>query len=227
MLQPKQATGNRQQAIGSTPAEAKLFVEENKALHVTNYKVPAEEKSRSMVAEAAPTTTIKPQAPAKTYSTEISAAGKPKKNLLEALKDKYGDKYNIETIPDAEPLNMEKLLECWNTYADKLAEQQKHSATNTFKMARLTIENDFRFKIGVSAITQQKFIEQERILLIDCIQKAFHNRGISFVIEVEDSPKEDIPAHLLLNSRQRFEKIAEMYPLVREMKEKLKLEIDY
>jgi DNA polymerase-3 subunit gamma/tau len=233
MLQPKvvsgeRAAGNKQQAIGNKEAsEAKLFVEENKALHVTNYKVPAEEKTRSAVAEPTATTTVKPQAPAKTYSTEISGAGKPKKNLLEALKDKYGDKYNIETIPDAEPLSMDKLMKCWLEYADKLAGQQKHSATNTFRMARITIENDFRFTIGVNAITQQKFIEQERLLLIDCIQKSFNNRGISFQIQVDDAPKEDIPAHLLLNSRQRFDKIAEKYPLVRELKEKLKLEIDY
>lgn len=229
-LQPKIV--NREQGAGSknvSPSpEAKLFVEENKTLHVTNYQVPAEEKMQSALAEPVAQAIVnRPQTTIRTSNVDTSTSGKPKKNLLEALKDKYGDKYNIETIPDAEPLSMDKLMKCWNEYADKLAAQQKHSATNTFKMARITIENDFRFTIGVNAITQQKFIEQERLLLIDCIQKAFNNRGISFQIQVEDAPKEDIPAHLLLNSRQRFEKIAEMYPLVRELKEKLKLEIDY
>jgi DNA polymerase-3 subunit gamma/tau len=122
---------------------------------------------------------------------------------------------------------MGKLMECWEIYTNKLADQKKHSSTNTFKVAKVCIENEVRFTITVNAITQQKFIEQERILLIDSIQKAFNNRGISFQVLVEDSPKEDIPAHLLLNSRQRYEKLAEMFPLVKELKEKLKLEIDY
>jgi DNA polymerase-3 subunit gamma/tau len=30
-----------------------------------------------------------------------------------------------------------------------------------------------------------------------------------------------------LNSKQKFERIAEQYPLIKELKEKLRLEIDY
>jgi hypothetical protein len=36
-----------------------------------------------------------------------------------------------------------------------------------------------------------------------------------------------VPQHLVLNSRQRFERIAEQYPLVKELKDKLRLEIDF
>jgi DNA polymerase-3 subunit gamma/tau len=65
------------------------------------------------------------------------------------------------------------------------------------------------------------------MMLIDHIQKTFSNPIIKFVIKVESEAKQDVPQHMLLNSRQRFEKIASMYPLVKELKERLKLEIDY
>ncbi len=64
-------------------------------------------------------------------------------------------------------------------------------------------------------------------MLIDHLQTAFNNRAISFDVLVEASEREDIPVHMRLNSKQKFEHIAEQYPLVKELKERLKLEIDY
>jgi DNA polymerase-3 subunit gamma/tau len=215
-IQTKALSSNAQAA----PKEAKLFVEEKKEQEkISSIQQPISNIEQRSV-------TQQPQASA-IQQPATATVPRPRKNLLEALKDKYGDKYSIEEVKEAEPLNMGKLMECWEIYTNKLADQKKHSSTNTFKVAKVCIENEVRFTITVNAITQQKFIEQERILLIDSIQKAFNNRGISFQVLVEDSPKEDIPAHLLLNSRQRYEKLAEMFPLVKELKEKLKLEIDY
>lgn len=161
-----------------------------------------------------------------TLTTSIPAT-RSKKNLLDTLKEKYGDQYHIEEVKEAELLNMEKLRQYWNDYTEKLFLQQKHSAVQTFKAARLNIENDIHFTVTVDALTQQKFVEQEKMLLIDSIQKAFNNRGISFSVIIEKNENEKLPEHLTLNSRQRFEKIAEQYPLVKALKERLKLELDY
>ena len=64
-------------------------------------------------------------------------------------------------------------------------------------------------------------------MLIDHLQKTFNNRAIVFEVLVEASEREDIPAHMRLNSKEKFEHIAAQYPLVKELKERLKLEIDY
>jgi DNA polymerase-3 subunit gamma/tau len=122
---------------------------------------------------------------------------------------------------------MEKLRQCWDAYTQILEKQLKHSSAGTFKSARLVIENDIRFTITVSAITSQKFVEQERMMLIDHLHKEFNNRAISFEVLVEAGEQQDIPAHMRLNSKQKFEHIAEQYPLVKELRDRLKLEIDY
>jgi DNA polymerase-3 subunit gamma/tau len=44
---------------------------------------------------------------------------------------------------------------------------------------------------------------------------------------VEAGEQEEVPAHLRMNSRQKFERIAEQFPMVKELKDRLKLEIDY
>src|SRR5205085_12448335 len=100
---------------------------------------------------------------------------------------------------EAESLELQKLQECWYGFAKRLEEQQKHSAANTFKIAKLEIESDTRFIITVNAITQQRFIEQERMMLADCIQQSFNNRAIQFQIVVSDddlSTKQDVSPFL-------------------------------
>lgn len=150
-----------------------------------------------------------------------------KKNLLESLQEKYQDAYNIEEVKEAIALNDAELLRVWLHYADKLEEQQKHSSSKTFRTAKLHIDEDNFFTVTVFAFTQQKFVEQERMLVADAIQQAFNNRSISFKVVVEEGVKEEVPQAMLLNSRQRFERIAEQFPLVKELKDRLKLEIDY
>jgi len=150
-----------------------------------------------------------------------------KKGLLSALREKYGTEYIIEEVKEPEQLNLEKLQLCWNEYAKKMELEQKHSSSNTFKTARLRLVDDLKFEVKVDAVTQQKFIEQEKMMLNDFIQKTFNNRQINFDIVVEEGEKEEIPGYMKLNSRERFERIAEEYPLVKELKERLKLEIDY
>jgi|GEM_PF-3338786 len=157
----------------------------------------------------------------------VASGNMPKKSLLDALREKVGDQYAIEEVKEAEVLNMEKLTQCWNEYATKLEQQQKHSSAGTFKMAQLQIEDDIHFTVSVPALTAQKFVEQERMMLIDFIQTAFNNRAIVFNILVDATEKEEVPVHMRLNSKQKFERIAEQYPLVKELRDRLKLEIDY
>ena len=83
------------------------------------------------------------------------------------------------------------------------------------------------FTVTVSALTAQKFVEQERMNFMEKVWEQFQNRGIQFSILVDASEKEDVPLHLKLNSKQKFERIAEQYPLVNELKTRLNLEIFY
>ena len=200
-------------------------------------EVVVKEAVQASVAETAPQAPVasvpvvasSPAAPdqMRARSTEAAAPAGPKKNLLTALREKYGDQYAIEEVKEAESLNLEKLRACWDAYGATLEAQQKHSASGTFKMAVLEIESDIHFTVRVPGLTAQKFVEQERMMLIDQIFATFNNRSIKFSIIVDATEKEDVPIHMRLNSKQKFERISEQYPLLKELKEKLKLEIDY
>ena len=148
-----------------------------------------------------------------------------KKNLLAVLQKKYGEKYEIEEVIESLPLSMEPLRKCWDEYTQYLEKALKHSAAGTFKFAVLSIEDETHFTITVPALTAQKFVEQERMNLLEKVWESFHNRAIQFNILVTAGEKEDVPLHLSLNSKQKYERMATQYPLIAELKTKLNLEV--
>ncbi len=150
-----------------------------------------------------------------------------KKGLLAGLRERYGSEYIIEEIKEPEPLELGKLKLHFNEYAKKLEAEQKHSSANTFRNATLRLIDEVKFEIAVDALTQQRFIEFEKTMLNDHIQKVFSNRQISFDIVVKEGEAQEIPLSMKLNSRERFERITEQYPLLKELKDRLKLEINH
>ncbi|HEX8931657.1 MAG TPA: DNA polymerase III subunit gamma/tau, partial [Patescibacteria group bacterium] len=158
-------------------------------------------------------------------ASNVSSSG-TKKNLLDALREKYGDKYSIEEVKEAEELNIEKLQRCWDSFGAQLEQQQKHSSSATFKIAKLEIVSENRFTATVSALTAQRFIEQEKMMLTDYIHQQFNNRSITFSVLVEESVKEEVPKYITMTNKKKFERIAEQYPMVKELKDKLKLELE-
>jgi DNA polymerase-3 subunit gamma/tau len=162
-----------------------------------------------------------------TTSQPIVPTVSGKKSLLAVLQQKYGNDYNIEEVKDAISLNIETLQECWNDYAQKMEKDLKHSVAGTFRIATLQIEDPTHFTITVPALTAQKFVEQERMRLMEIIWERFQNRAIQFSILVDAGEKEDVPLHLKLNSKQKFEHIAKQYPLVQQLKERMNLEVNF
>ena len=197
-----------------------------KIITLSNSVVTAEAKliiEQQPAAAAAQLSKEENSAPTNTTATEKGS----NKNLLAVLQNKYGEKYKIEEVIDSIALNMDDLKKCWDDFTLTLETALKHSAASTFKLAQLDIENETHFTITVPALTAQKFVEQERMNVLERVWEHFHNRAIQFSILVATSEKEDVPLHLSLNSKQKYERIAAMYPLVQELKTKLNLEIYY
>jgi len=183
--------------------------------------VPTKNEAAPSIIETAPANLAKPTMP---ISSQENTTG-PKKNLLAVLQHKYGKDYNIEEVKESLPLNMELLKNCWDDYAVYLEANAKHASSGTFKIAQLNIIDEIHFTVTVGALTAQKFVEQERMNLLEKLWDIFQNRAIQFDILVEASDQEDVPLHMRLNSKQKYDRIAEQFPLVNELKNRCNLEI--
>jgi DNA polymerase-3 subunit gamma/tau len=221
-------------------SEAKLVIETNTPAPTTQKNVTDANESGKLAADESkkiaadevkkatpatkPPVAEKPATVIPVIPTDNNAGG-PKKNLLAVLQQKYGQEYDIEEVKESLPLEMELLKKCWDEYAIYLEQNAKHASSGTFKVALLNIIDDIHFTVTVGALTAQKFVEQERMNFLEKIWDAFQNRAIQFDILVEAGEQEDVPLHMRLNSKQKYDRIAEQYPLVRDLKNRCNLEV--
>ena len=59
------------------------------------------------------------------------------------------------------------------------------------------------------------------------LQQQFLNRALTFTVIIENNPDLTPKIDAPLNNREQFQKIVEQYPLVKELKDRLRLELDY
>lgn len=203
-------TKQRPGAAKADAATAKLYIEQQ------------EPTAPSVVAELPPQVSTATENTAKTV--DVDRSRKKGKNLLDSIREETLAKK--QSVVQAENLSHEKLTSVWMAFAEMLESQQKFSAASTFRAAKIEVINDHYFTAGVDALTQQKFVENEKASLAEELFKAFHNRNIRFDIIINP---QDITAEQQkpLSSRERFECIASKYPAVLKLKESLKLEIKY
>lgn len=211
--------------ISSKATEAKLIIEEPLLPPTNTEKANAAIQSSKPVQTTTPTIAEKkpiqvPSNPSGTINT-----GNKKGNLLATLQQKYGTQYAIEEVKESMPLEINLLQKVWDEYMAVLEANAKHSAAGTFKMAKLSIEDELHFTVTVPAVTAQKFVDQEKINLLERIWESFHNRAIQCSVLIEAGENEEIPLHMRLNNKQKYERIVEQYPLVQELKQRLNMEL--
>jgi DNA polymerase-3 subunit gamma/tau len=226
----------KQGANSTKPVEPKLYIKQEKPLNVKREPQVESNSQQLATIDTRPTITqpaTSNQLPATSYQQLPSFGasnftdGSSKRSVLDVLREKYGDRYSIQAVEDPVPLSIDSLQGHWDHYANKLKEENKHSQVNAFNTAKLVIESDTVFNVIVDSSLQQKFIEQEKTMMLDYLQRHYHNRMIMFNFIIEEGEKEDVPLHFQLNGKQKFERIAEQYPLVKELRDRLKLDIAF
>jgi DNA polymerase III subunit gamma/tau len=127
----------------------------------------------------------------------------------------------------AMPISEATLKEAWESYVGKLVEQKNHSAVTNFRLARLIITGEHSFEVITESNIQQKFIDQERAALVDHLKAWFNNMLISYQVVVEEQPGDGRPAERPLTMKEQYIKLIEQYPMVKELRDRLNLGLDY
>jgi DNA polymerase-3 subunit gamma/tau len=147
-----------------------------------------------------------------------------KLGTLESIRQKFANK-TAGTANPAIPLTLEKLQQVWVDFSQRLKDN-KNPAAQSFDMARLVITSENSFEIVSNNNLEQKFIEGERRELSEYIQTKFNNRTLLFTIIVTDNPVGFVETERPLSTKEQYVKIIEQYPLVNELRSRLKLGLD-
>ncbi len=151
----------------------------------------------------------------------------PKKSLgsLDAIRKKVSAQN--KNGKEVKALTEDELRVCWDKFIEKLIAKKNHSAVTNFKMAELKILDNNSIEIITENNIQQKFIEQERAELVDDLQEFFCNRQLTYNVIIIEKEGTGEVTEKPLSSREQYQKIIEEYPLVKELKDRLRLELDY
>lgn len=132
----------------------------------------------------------------------------------------------IEDAGQPIPLSQEKLQEYWQQFSQQLKEA-KNPANQSFNMATLVIQDHQTFEVQTNNNLEQKFIEGERRVLSEYLQQLFNNRQLLFTITVcENTNITQEPVEKPVSLKEKYQQIVEQYPLVKELRDRLKLEVD-
>lgn len=157
---------------------------------------------------------------AKPVNTKLTALNKIRKQVI-------GNSANGNNNGSlSKPLELESLQSAWDEYVTKLKEEKNPAATN-FEMAELSIQDENSFIALVSNNIQLRFIEQNGQKASHYLRERLQNNLLQFYIVMVENQEQRIPADTPLTSREQFLKMAEQYPLVKELKDRLRLELDY
>lgn len=190
---------------------------ERKVLEEGNaYSKPAEKMTENTLA-----TTANLQRPSGNLAKKTS--------LLESLKTEKlrqaasGKEEKPILAPD-----IDQVKEIWKHYTELLKQGQRHTIVTSFQIAELRVEGNIVVVTNASRINQ-RIVESEASELLTLFKQRFNNPDIEIRQEVlendEDRKKEVEPRYL--NSHERLKLMAQDYPAVLELKDKLKLELKY
>ncbi|HNA96121.1 MAG TPA: DNA polymerase III subunit gamma/tau, partial [Chitinophagaceae bacterium] len=197
-----------------TSPSAKLIIETSSAeLSIAKEATPGYEKPTAAVTEKI---TPVQQAPAK--STRITALDKIRQQYL-------SDSAELMEANEP-PLAQESLMQVWGEYTN-LIKNEKNPASHSFEVAVLRIIDGDSFEIVVADFIEKQFIEKERNRLFEFLQNKLDRKNIKFALVVEEKERIIHPDEIVLSSKEQFQKMIETYPMVLELKNRLKLDLDY
>ncbi|WP_394767257.1 DNA polymerase III subunit gamma/tau [Ferruginibacter sp.] len=195
----------KQPATGTAQREATLIIEEpSQIIKKLPVNPPASNLPGATAAIATPKTTL-------------GSLNKIRQQI--AQQNKNGNNEAMQVTED-------ELYVCWGQFIEKLRLKSNFSAVTNFKAAELKVIDNNTIEIITQGEIHKAFIEVERAQLVTHLQQHFNNRVLTYQVLVIEKEDTAVATQVPLTRKQQYLKIIEEYPLIKELKERLKLELD-
>ncbi|MEO6219240.1 MAG: hypothetical protein ABIO81_02350, partial [Ginsengibacter sp.] len=164
--------------------------------------------------------------PAIDHTGVVTTKPLQKISALEKVREQVAleNKLNGNTIKE---LNEEELYVAWGLYIEELKKNNNNSGVSNFKSAKLNIIDNNCVEIITENNIQQKFVETERAKLIAHLQTHFNNRFLTYKVVVVENKNDNEMQEEHLSTKEQYLRIIEEYPLVKQLKDRLGLQLDY
>lgn len=211
--------------------EARLTIETTPATsnHTAQQAaVPAVPPVQPVPRPAAP---VQPAVTTTTTGTATSRAGQPapqpKLTGLAAMKQALAAKQQVQTVQQAIPMTLGALHVYWEQFIDTFRQANKMTVVSNLQLATINMAGPEEITIVSRNIVQFRFMEEEKLAISAFFKEKFQNPAIVLTLQLDETQQAVDIGPAPLSSREQFQKMAEKYPLVKELKDKLNLELDF
>lgn len=196
----------------------------------TGTQKPAQTSSQPATAQPASTgprlsidsTLVKAPQPEVQQTTSTNTTSAPLGSLAK-IKERIAKEQQL--LKPVKPLSEELLQDAWNLFIEQLRKNENTLAVTQFSEAGIRVIDEVTIGITTRGMLQKTFIESEKTPLTDHLQTYFNNLKITFQIEAEDLQTDSGQTPTPLSKKERYLLLAEKYPLVKELRDRLKLDI--
>ena len=178
-----------------------------------------------------PATTATAPAPVATPpaggATITTAAPASKLTGLAAMKEAMAAKQQGTTQVQSTPLTMGAIHVYWEEFIDLYRQANKMTVVSNLQLAQLKLLGTTEVGIVSRNIVQFRFMEEEKLVIAEFLKKKFNNPTIVLTLQLDESQQTQDIGPAPLSSREQFQQMAEKYPLVKELKDRLNMELDF
>jgi DNA polymerase III subunit gamma/tau len=185
-------------------------------------KLAAKETAKLIIAEE-PQQKLQPaQKPESKHPVATVSGDNNKISSIEKIRKQF---YNTAEIKENKALEENALKEAWAQFIQRLKEA-KSPAAESFERASLKIVDENSFFVKTSNTIEFQFVNSTKTDASEFLQKELCNSGLQFFITKEENKEIREQQNRPLTSVQQFQRMIEKYPFVKELKEKLKMDLD-
>lgn len=221
-------------APAAAAAEAKLEIETPAPVQRKAAPAPAQAPTPAPAvapvpppAAAAPRL-VPPPPPPPSVSTTTPAPTGSKMSLIEKLRQEKAAQAGKQVAKENRLPVLEEVQQLWNNYMASMKAQQKHSTVTNMQLATLAVQ-DADVLVTCETNFGAKMVENEATDLTEILREHFNNRQINLQVAVDEMaasrPRELEPRYL--STAERFSLMATQYPLVKELKDRLRLDLGF
>jgi DNA polymerase-3 subunit gamma/tau len=167
--------------------------------------------------------TKNPRTPEKEEGVKLT--GNSTVSRLEEIRKQFKNNLNRDGKPSV-ALEQASLQEAWKKYTDRV-KNNKDAAATTFSIVRLRIVDENSFEVVAGSNFEREFVDQHRNPLFEFLRRELQNDGLNFNVVVEETAGDRPEVEVPLSAKEQYLKMCEQYPMIKELKERLRLELDY
>lgn len=165
--------------------------------------------------------------PVATAGTTAATAPAGKLTGLAAMKEAMAAKQQVTTQVQSTPLTMGAIHVYWEEFIDLYRQANKMTVVSNLQLAQLKLLGTAEVGIVSRNIVQFRFMEEEKLVIAEFLKKKFNNPTIVLTLQLDESQQVQDIGPAPLSSREQFQQMAEKYPLVKELKDRLNMELDF